>query len=121
MDKLERIMALGNPCYEDPFQDHSLSQLHVQLPRRRLLNTVAFKIRDYLFNGGDWSGVQDLPSHLKEKVLGMPNYERKTWMWMFDERGMFFAPGKRFLIERKNETFRSRHLLPNWHLVSGIP
>jgi hypothetical protein len=123
MDRLERIMALGNPCYVGPLQDHSLSRLpsdHAQLPSQRLLDTVAFKIRDYLFHGGDWSGVQDLPSHLKEKVLGMPAYEKKTWTWMFVEHRIF-SHDKRFLIETKNGPFGRRRPLLNWRLISDVP
>lgn len=121
MIKLERITALGNPCCpgdEALWQDFRLSRPHFQLHSRRLLDTVALKIRDYLFLGGDWSGVQDLPSHLKEKVLRMPTRKTNMWMWMFVERGLFRPPPKQFLIERQNGAFCGRHLLRNWRLLS---
>jgi hypothetical protein len=93
--KLERISAIGNPCYEA-----ALCPLKVPPEPPSFLNLLAFKTRDYIVLGGDWSVLQDLPSHLQEKVMGMPAYEKKTCILRFQVKRKFpFIGAKMFLVE----------------------
>ena len=93
--KLERISAIGNPCYEA-----ALCPLKVPSEPPSFLNLLAFKIRDLIVLGGDWSVLQDLPSHLQEKVMSMPTYEKKTWILRFQVKRKFpFIGAKMFLVE----------------------
>jgi hypothetical protein len=54
--------------------------------------------------GGDWSVLQELPTHLQEKVMGMPTYEKKTWILQFQVKRKFPLIGtKMFLVEMPDE------------------
>ena len=102
MKNLSFISASSTPCYIAEPTSRVDSQTFFLSPetssrRPRLVDLAAARIRDYIDKGGDWSELQDLPSHLLAKITASyPSRSKEVQI-------LFFCAQAAFVVEMVND------------------
>ena len=96
MKSLNFISASSTPCYiPEPTSRVDSQPFFILSPepssrRPRLVDLAAARIRDYIDKGGDWTDLQDLPSHLLAKVTSSyPSRSKEVQILLFCSHAAF--------------------------------
>jgi hypothetical protein len=99
LKRLEDIDARSTFCenFRKLFTTPYLLELPEQQRIPRLTDLAASKIRDFIDKGGDWTDLQDLPSHLMAKITSAYNFRSK------EVQILRFSNQFQFVVARINE------------------